>query len=111
MKTPKMILFDYGHTLAYEPKFDALRGEEALFAYVTKNPNGITPQQANAFAVRIFGEAEEARKVGFEVAEHPMLRLKMNIWVWSIRLASHRPKPSFGRPLLRGSLCPGLRKC
>ena len=31
---PKIILFDYGHTLFYEPGFNFLRGEEALFEYV-----------------------------------------------------------------------------
>ena len=30
MKYPKMILFDYGRTLAYEPGWDSLRGNAAL---------------------------------------------------------------------------------
>ena len=38
----KAILFDYGHTLLYEPGWDAVRGNEALLKYVTKNPNNCT---------------------------------------------------------------------
>ena len=34
LNKPKMILFDYGHTLLYEPGFDTLRGVEAIFKYV-----------------------------------------------------------------------------
>ena len=30
MKKPKMMIFDYGHTLCYEPPFDPLKGYKAL---------------------------------------------------------------------------------
>ena len=33
MNKPKMIIFDYGHTLLCEPGFDFLRGEQSLFEY------------------------------------------------------------------------------
>jgi putative hydrolase of the HAD superfamily len=46
-KKPKMILFDYGHTLLYEPNFSLLRGNEALFEYIKNNKNGLTPKQVN----------------------------------------------------------------
>ena len=38
MKKPSMILFDYGHTLCYEPNWDSVRGNKALLPYITKNP-------------------------------------------------------------------------
>lgn len=34
MKIPKMIMFDNGHTLLYEPNFDSLKGHKKLFEYV-----------------------------------------------------------------------------
>ena len=37
-KYPKMIIFDYGHTLLYEPSWDSVRGNAELLKYVTKNP-------------------------------------------------------------------------
>lgn len=42
MKSPEMILFDYGHTLLYEPDWDSERGNRALYRYITKNPNQCT---------------------------------------------------------------------
>lgn len=42
MKYPKMIIFDYGHTLLYEPDWDTVRGNAELLKYVTKNPNQFT---------------------------------------------------------------------
>ncbi|MCH5342152.1 MAG: HAD family hydrolase [Acetatifactor sp.] len=37
MKTPKMILFDYGQTLISEAKFDGIKGTEAVLQYATRN--------------------------------------------------------------------------
>lgn len=76
MKTPKMIIFDYGHTLLFEPEFDYLKGEKAVFRHITRNPHGVTPEQVNDFARELFDEAEICRKNGFEMNELPLLRLK-----------------------------------
>lgn len=69
MKKPEMIIFDYGHTLLYEPGFDSLRGEEAVFKYVKSNKNGLTPAQINAFSQEIFEKMSAVRKLGFELHE------------------------------------------
>lgn len=37
MKTPKMILFDYGQTLVCEAKFNGIKGTEAVLQYATVN--------------------------------------------------------------------------
>ena len=42
MKKPKMILFDYGQTLADESAFDARKGLEAVMQYAVSNPHGVT---------------------------------------------------------------------
>ncbi|MEA4824732.1 MAG: HAD family hydrolase [Clostridiaceae bacterium] len=76
MVYPKMIIFDYGHTLLYEPELAPLKGEKALFAYVTENPRGITPEQANEFAQHIFESFDAVRKCGAEIQEYPALKLK-----------------------------------
>lgn len=33
MIRPEMMIFDCGHTLLYEPEWDPIRGEAALFGY------------------------------------------------------------------------------
>ena len=42
MRKPKMILFDYGQTLADESAFDARKGLEAVMQYAVSNPHGVT---------------------------------------------------------------------
>ncbi len=74
MKKPQMILFDYGHTLLYEPGFDFVRGQRAVFEYITENPHGVTPEQADAFSTQLFRQMGEVRKAGYELHEWQMLR-------------------------------------
>lgn len=76
MNYPKMIMFDYGHTLLYEPEWDLLRGERALSEYLTENPYNLTPEQICGFSRKIFKNAEKARDAGCEYHEHQVLRLK-----------------------------------
>lgn len=76
MRKPKMVLFDYGHTLAYEPDTDFLRGENAVFRYVTENPSGVTPEEAGRLGTEIWLAQREARHGGVEIHEHQQLRLK-----------------------------------
>lgn len=73
-KKPKMILFDYGHTLLYEPGFDTLRGEEALFKYIISNKNNLTPKQANDFSQALFAEIGLVRETGLEMHERQFQR-------------------------------------
>lgn len=54
MRKPKMILFDYAHTLAWEPDTDFLRGERAVFRHVVSNPRGITPEKASRLGTEIW---------------------------------------------------------
>lgn len=48
MKTPKMILFDYGQTLADERPFDGVAGTRALLAHATANRYGRTAEEIQA---------------------------------------------------------------
>ncbi|HHY82253.1 MAG TPA: HAD family hydrolase [Clostridiales bacterium] len=74
LSKPKMILFDYGHTLLCEPGFDFLRGEEALFKYIKSNKNNLTPKQVNDFAQELFDKISVAREMGLEIHERQFQR-------------------------------------
>jgi len=67
MKKPKMILFDYGHTLLYEPGYDFLRAEEALFKFIKSNKKDLTPMQVRDFSHKLFMEIAIVREMGFEL--------------------------------------------
>lgn len=68
MKYPKMIIFDYGHTLLYEPDWDSVRGNAELLKYATKNPNHCTLEDVRKAAELIFGKhIESIRKIGYDI--------------------------------------------
>ncbi|MDR1542181.1 MAG: HAD family hydrolase [Clostridiales bacterium] len=56
LKKPKMITFDYGHTLIYEKGFSTLRGNEELMKYASKNPKGVSAKEASEFNNKLFSE-------------------------------------------------------
>lgn len=68
MKKPEMILFDYGHALLYEPDWSAERGDRALFAYITSNPNHCTPEDLRRESNAVFSELDRITEVlGYDV--------------------------------------------
>ena len=69
MKTPKMIIFDYGHTLLYEPGCDYIRGNAELLKYAIKNPKNCTLEDVRKGVDLIFGEhVENVRKIGYDIS-------------------------------------------
>ena len=79
MQKPRMILFDYAHTLLYEPDVDFIRGEKAVFPHVIANPQGVTPEEASRLGTELFLAARDCRHSGWELHEHQMLRLKYDL--------------------------------
>lgn len=75
MKKPEMIIFDYGHTLLYEPGFNAMRCEEAAYPYIIENPQNLTMEQIYAEVQRVFAEFQEQRNLGIEIHEWQIMRL------------------------------------
>ena len=68
MKKPKMILFDYGHTLSYEAPFDGVRGTEAVMKHATRNKHALSAKEIAAFSESLFfGLPQAARVLGVEV--------------------------------------------
>ncbi|MBQ7714347.1 MAG: HAD family hydrolase [Clostridia bacterium] len=69
MKYPKMIMFDYGHTLLWEPVWDAERGNRELLKYMTKNPGGYTFEEIRKRAKVIFDEhIMSVRELGLDIS-------------------------------------------
>ena len=64
-----MILFDYGHTLCYEPNWDSVRGNKALLPYITKNPYNKTLEDIVAGVSLIYGKhLESIRANGYDIS-------------------------------------------
>ena len=56
MRRPKMILFDYGQTLADEGRFNGIKGTEAVLRHAARNRHGFTAAQVQAAADEINAE-------------------------------------------------------
>jgi putative hydrolase of the HAD superfamily len=70
MTKPEMILFDYGHTLIYEPGFNRLRGNEAILSHATRNPKGVTAEQLKNLYHEYYRQRfRSSRLVGFGTEE------------------------------------------
>ena len=76
MREPKMILFDYGHTLLYEPGFDSVRGTRAVLDYAVRNENRLTAEEVAGFSDELFRKVGRlARANGIEI--HNLMFQKM----------------------------------
>jgi putative hydrolase of the HAD superfamily len=71
---PKMVLFDYGGTLMYEPDFSPKRCNTAIFPYIIKNPYNITPDELDNFIQTLFEDIRKLRGEKIEIHEHLFLR-------------------------------------
>ena len=70
MRRPKMILFDYGQTLADEGRFNGIKGTEAVLRHAARNRHGFTAAQVQAAADEInaeLGRFDPARRHLFQV--------------------------------------------
>lgn len=68
MNYPKMILFDYGNTLLYEPGWDFDKGTAQLLNFITKNPNNYTLEDVKKAEQVLLGtHVENIRKMGYDI--------------------------------------------
>lgn len=77
MKKPEMILFDYGHTLLYQPDFNTSNGNRAIYPYINSNPRNISFEEYDKIITELFAKIKEQRGSILEIHEHNFLRLAM----------------------------------
>ena len=66
-KLPEMIIFDYGHTLVYEDKWDTVKGAKAILEHAAENKNSLSPEQVAEFHDSLFNDTTRmSRKYGIE---------------------------------------------
>ena len=74
MNKPKMILFDYGDTLMYEPDFDPLNGNKAIYPYISENPNNVSLEEFSEYLLKLFDDIKALCGELIEIHEHIFLR-------------------------------------
>ncbi len=78
MNKPKMIIFDYGHTLLYEPNHNTYNGNSAIFEYIKSNPNNITLEQYDKTVQELFAKVKAEKGANIEVHEHQFLHMVLD---------------------------------
>ncbi len=76
MNKPRMVIFDYGHTLLFEPEDNFLRGEKEIYKHIIRNPKHLTIDEINKFGTELFQKYDVVRKQGFEIHEYQALKMK-----------------------------------
>lgn len=74
MQKPKMIIFDYGHTLLYEPNHNTSNGNRAIYNYIKKNPKNLSFEEFDRTATDIFAKIKEQSGPMLEIHEHLFLK-------------------------------------
>lgn len=75
LRRPRMVLFDFGGTLAEESPFDSLAAHRALHGHVTENRDGITAEEADRVIQALFESLDDIRITRHaEIHEHPFQR-------------------------------------
>lgn len=75
MKKPEMIIFDYGHTLLYEPGHNRTNANREIYNYINKNSRNISFEEFDKSIMDIFGAIREQCGENIEVHEHAILRV------------------------------------
>ena len=70
VKAPKMIFFDYGHTLVHETEVSQIKGQQALIPYISRNDHNRSAEEIAAYAEELFLTLKQARSMDFELHNH-----------------------------------------
>ncbi len=74
MQKPEMILFDYGHTLLYQPGHNTSNGNRAIYPYIDRNPYNISFEEFDKTMTSLFAKIKAERGI-LEIHEHSFLKL------------------------------------
>ena len=72
-----MIIFDYGHTLLYQPGFNTSNGNRALYEYIRRNPRNISFDEFDRILIDIFAKIKSYRGDMLEIHEYAFLKIAM----------------------------------
>ena len=111
MKYPKMILFDYGHTLLCEPGWDPVKGNAELLKYAVKNPNHCTIEDVKKGVEKIFGgHIDGIRKMGYDICDQVANRVLYESLGIEFSLTPLEMETVFWNAASIGAVMPGTDK-
>lgn len=109
MNKPKMILFDYGHTLLYENDHNVERGNKAIYGCITKNPKNISFEEFNRVINDTFARIRESRG-GVDINEDDFLRLCLDYMGVELSVSLQEAERMIWNGISEGAIMPKADK-
>ena len=106
MKNPEMILFDYGHTLLYQPGFNTSNGNKAIYPYINRNPRNISLEEYDRTINELFAQIKAQRGSILEIHEHNFLRLVMEYMDISYSVSIENAEEIIMNGISKGGMMP-----
>ncbi len=106
MKKPEMIVFDYGHTLLYQPDFDTSNGNKAIYPYISRNPRNITFEEYDKNITALFEKIKAERGDIIEIHEHNFLKLAMEYMDISLSVSIEKAEEIIMNGISQGAIMP-----
>ena len=103
-----MIIFDYGHTLLWEPGWNVDNGTRELLKYITKNPAGYSFEEIRRTADIVFNEhISSVRSLGYDVPVRTGDRVLYELLGIEFSLTPLEMETVFSDGASRGDVMPG----
>lgn len=105
MRKPEMILFDYGHTLLYQPSHNTTNGNKAIYPYIDRNPYHISFEEFDKTMMSLFAKIKAARGT-LEIHEHSFLKLAMEYMGISFSVSLEKAEKIIMNGMSKGGVMP-----
>lgn len=110
MNNPKMILFDYGGTLMYEPDFEPMNGNKAIYPYISENPHNVGLEKFGTYLLNLFDEIRALRGELIEIHEHTFLRNVLEHFDMRLSISIEEAEWIIWNGISKGMPTPGVVK-
>ncbi len=107
MQRPEMIIFDYGHTLLYEPNRSSSGGNKAIYPYIDKNPRKISIDEYDRIMTGLLDDVFFDRDRSLEVHEHIFLRSALENMGLTLSVSIPEAEKIIMRGISKGGVMPG----
>ena len=110
MQKPEMIIFDYGHTLLYQPDFNTSNGNKAIYPYISRNPRNISFEEYDRTITELFAKIKAERGDLIEIHEHNFLKLAMEYMDISLSISIEEAEEIIMNGISQGAIMPNADK-
>ena len=106
MNKPEMIIFDYGHTLLYEPGHSRTNANKEIYKYVASNPKNISFEEFDRTVKNIFVNIREKCGDDIEIHECAMLKIALEYMGMELSITMEKAEKVIWEGISKGAVMP-----